>query len=150
MNPTVSVIVNTYGTKSQIARYRANVLPENDLNKLIKYALRQQFTGFNFRRRIEHADVEDLAIKRGLAVPGTEVFFTIMPVESFRDKEWSTLEDIKERLEKLSTYWVLDTQPSVTTFWLVCMCGDFDERKAYARVGVTVGEQEYTLELCLK
>jgi len=135
--------IEKYGSDNEKGRFAAGMLSEEAVGTVIYRALWSAFGGrFYKRRRWPHADVEQLAVKRGQAAPGTEVTFeTVERADALTAQEWDTLCAIREAAKPFGA----ELQP----YWIFAYCGELKLKHSYVRVSVHVDGVEYKAELCL-
>lgn len=134
-------IVIAAGTTSELERWQAGVLPDSELVFLVARHLWKNLQGFRARKRLNHEDVEALAVDRGLADPGTTVTFeAAQPIAEFRAPWWDTFQEIKKRAP---------AGAEVSSFQITAICGNLFLEKPYARIVVWVGDRSFKLDLCL-
>jgi hypothetical protein len=135
--------IDKYGSPNEKGRFAAGFLSDEGLSTVVYRALWDAFGGrFYKRQRLDHNDVEKLAVERGQASTGQPVTFEqVERADALTAQEW----DVYSAIEKVAKEFDAQVQP----FWIFACCGGMRLKRSYARVSVQVGDDEFKVELCL-
>lgn len=135
--------IEKYGSPNEKGRFAAGFLSDEGFSTVVYRTLWDAFGGrFYKRQRLNHIDVETLAVERGQASTGQPVTFEqVERADALTAAEWDTYSAI----EKVAKEFDAKVQP----FWIFVRCGGMQLKRSYARVSVQVGDDEFKVELCL-
>lgn len=135
-------IVREHGTKNEVERLAAGVLPEQELDQIVSDVLFAPILDLPIRRKAKEDGVRKHAISLGLASQSDKVNFRVIDQEqldALEAAEWDTLQKIRQKMP----------EAKIKTFEVVVECGRYKRRSAYASVELKLGERVRRLDVML-
>ena len=135
-------IVREHGTKNEVERLNAGVLPEQELDQIVSDVLFAPILDLPIRRKAKEDGVRKHAMSLGLAKGDDKVNFRIIDQEqldALEASEWDTLQRIQQKMP----------EARVKTFEVVVECGRYKRRSTYASVEMKLGERVRRLDVML-
>jgi hypothetical protein len=134
-------LIRVYGTKDEIERLDAGVLPEDEFDMIVGDVLFEPVLDLPVRQKMKYEDIRDLAVTRGKASHRDEVTFEVVePADELSAEQWARLKAVRALMSK----------GTVDPFYVVATCGEHVQKFAHAKVQVTLGERVRRLDLSLE
>jgi hypothetical protein len=134
-------IIRVYGTQSEVERLEAGLLPDHEYENIVADVLFDTILDMPIRRKIKDTAVRQIAVRRGQATWDDNVTFeNVDAADSLNEEQWKVLKEIKRRMPKAE----------VSPFYVVAVCGTYEQRHAAAKVEVKLGERIRRLDVYLE
>jgi hypothetical protein len=133
-------IVRLYGTKNEIERFEAGVLPDHEFEEIVSDVLFEPILDMPIRKKITDKAVRQIAVRRGKATWEDAVTFEMLDAaDSLTAEQGEILKEIKEKLPKA------DIKP----FHVVAVCGTYEQRHTAASVEIKLGDRYRRIDVYL-
>jgi len=136
------VIVRLHGTKDEVERLDAGVLPERELDLIVSDVLFSAILDLPIRRKAKEESVRRHAVDLGLADENSKVTFRVVDEEDLEEltsTEWATLQRVRNSM----------LGAKIRTFEVIVECGRYRRRSTYASVEVQLGDRWRRLDVAL-
>lgn len=135
-----TALIRQYGTQDEIERLDAGFLPEDEFELIVGDILFEPIADLPTRKKWHKHSIRDLAIERGKATPEDEVVFEMVEdADALNAAQWKRLKRIRQEMPKAK----------VSAFWIVAVCGSYEQKHPVARVEVTLGDKKRSRDVYL-